>query len=131
MGSKIHVVKGKGSKDYVLDTVEGKNTIVLLTELEYTRKYRGDKRNIQVGKSYSSLDVELFKGYECVVVEPYDTNDFKAFMGGTKLLKDFLKGTGQDMYIVLGKKVKIEGHKDLQKSSRKMKGLDIDTFKLK
>lgn len=132
MDSEIIIVSGKGSKEYVLNEIDGYKTVILLTELEFSKGYRGYNRNIQVGLSSQDITYNLFADHERVIVEPYDKNDFKSFMGNRIILKSFLEGTDRKMYIIeQGDNLKIESSKRLKEHTRKENGLEIKTYSLK
>lgn len=131
MKSSIIIIKGDGSKDYALERVQGYTTLVLLTELEYLRKYRGGNRNIQVGNPYRGLNVDLLLRHERIIVEPYNTEDFAAFMYENTLLRNFLKSEDRKMYVVMGNiKASIEGNKELRTMEWKEKGMEMTRFML-
>jgi len=129
--TSIIVVKGKNSKEYALNKVKGFNTLVLLTELEYLREYQGDERNVLVGLSTQELTKELLLKHDRIIVEPYNTEDFAAFMY-LDVLKDYLDSEDKKMYVVIGNdfNVKIKRNKRLDKREWKENGLEIERFML-
>jgi len=130
--SSILIVKGKGSKEYILNKVNGYKTLVLLTELEYLRNYRGDNRNIQVGQPYGGLNSDLLLSHDRVVLEPYNKEDFAAYMMENVLLKTFLKSENRKMYVVLENiKASIEENNELKKITWKENGLEISRYMLR
>lgn len=132
MESEIIIVSGKGNKEYVLNEIDGYKTVILLTELEFSKGYRGYNRNIQVGLSSQDITYNLFADHERVIVEPYDKNDFKAFMSNTVILKSFLESTDRKMYIVAqGENLKIKSSGKMTERIRNELGLEIRTYSLK
>src|SRR5699024_971074 len=99
--------------------------------LEYLKEYRGDKRNVQVGLSSQELTKELLLKHDRVVVEPYNKEDFAAFMY-LDVLKDYLDSEDKKMYVVIGNdfNVKIKRNKRLDKREWKENGLEIERFLL-
>lgn len=132
MNSEIILVKGKGSKDYILKEVEGYKTVILLTELEFSREYIGYNRNVQVGLSSKEMTENLFLSHERVIVEPYNKEDFISFLKNTDTLEGYLKSKNRKMYVMVqGDGLIIEGSKKLSKEVKNEGNLEIQSFRLK
>lgn len=104
MKSEIHIIHGEGlledKRSHVVEQLQGERTLVLLPEIDNYHYYKGFNRNIQIGLSSDAITIPYLEKHGKVVVEPYDYIDFKAFLATSSLLKDFLQGYNQTMYII-------------------------------
>src|SRR5699024_7401425 len=100
MKSKLIIVKGKKSKQYALDKTRNKKTLVILSDLGESNKFKTINNNVQVGKSTEETTLDYLLKHEKVIISPYNVEDLVAFLNAD-ILEDFLKTEDREMYIIM------------------------------